>query len=175
MEVFMFLKLSNMLEWVVERLIALMCIILLSALFLKVVWRYGVGSSIFGIEYLIQFCFVWMCLLGTGLAVRRSEHFEVDILANGMTPKWRRIHKKLITALIIFGGGFIVWLSYPFAMEGFFETEPSTDYPMFYLFFSMVIGGLITLWMGIDLLVYHHESASDDFLTEGLTEEAHDE
>jgi len=142
----------NRVEKILGWTVGILCMILLSALFIQVVNRYLFGISWAFIQFLVPFCFLWMCMIGTALAVRRNEHFEVDLLANYLGPKARFVQAALMSILVFFGGGVIVWTSLGFVDLGFLKRDPSTGIKMVYIYSSLLVGGALICLLSLEKL-----------------------
>lgn len=51
-------------------------------------------------EEICRFTLNWLVMLGSALAVRNSDHFDIDILSN-LTPRGREIQFWVVNSLII--------------------------------------------------------------------------
>lgn len=142
----------NGIEIVLEKVIGVLCLVLIVCLFMEVVNRYVFGTSMRAIYYIIPFCFLWMCMLGSALAVRRHLHFEVDLLANFFKGKTRAIHSVLMLLSVLLGGAIIAWSSIDFAELGLSEKSPVTGASMIYIYASLLIGGLLISLMALEKL-----------------------
>lgn len=129
-----------------------MCLVLLGCLFMEVLNRYVFFTSWRPIQYIIPFCFVWMCMIGSALAVRRGQHFEVDLLSKLFTGRARRIHRAIIVLSVIAGGVLILWSSLSFVELGLLKRNAATGYRMVYIYLSLLIGGGLIALMGLEQL-----------------------
>lgn len=150
-------NLSNQLEKALEFVVGILCLILISILGVEVLNRYFFGISWPWAQYLIPFCFLWMCMIGSAIAVRRRQHFEVDLLANLLRGRPRRLHRFLMAGSNLIGGVMIAWASVGFVALGLQKSSPATGTPMIYIYVSILIGGLLIMFFAFDRLL-----AADD-------------
>ena len=82
---------------------------------LQIVSRYtGIIPRYIWTEEAARFCFVWMIMIGSVIAVRQGTHFEVDLLPNPKTQRtrgWMQLIVHLLMgamalAFFIYGIGF---------------------------------------------------------------------
>ena len=78
-------------EAVLNFLVAILCLLLLAVLFLQVLNRYVFSVSWPAIQFIIPFCFVWLTMLGSAVAVRKKLHFEIDFFSTKLGARSRRV------------------------------------------------------------------------------------
>lgn len=84
--------LSAVLRGLMVALLAAMSVLV----FLNVVLRYGINSSIVATEELSRYLFVWLTFLGAISAFARNRHVQVSMVLDALPPRGR-------LALTIFG------------------------------------------------------------------------
>ena len=77
--------------------------------FVAVLSRYSFGYPIPWSEELTRYLFMWMCMVGTSVGIRRGAHIGIDILTNRLPEKFKK-PVGLIGMLIAVG--FCVILAY---------------------------------------------------------------
>ncbi len=78
------------LEWVVATLLALLVVVVFS----QVLLRYLTYQPLAWTEEVARYLFIWMYLLGAGVASRRGQHFAVETLQ-------QRLHGRARSALVL--------------------------------------------------------------------------
>lgn len=157
----MFFKLTDQLEWVLEKATGLMCVILILSLFVEVMNRYVFFASWPEIQYIIPFCFLWMCMFGSAIAVRRRQHFEVDLLQGVLRGRARDAHRILMGLFVVAAGLVIAWSSISFVELGLMKKNPATGVRMIYIYASVLVGGVLIALMAIEQLVNPGNGAHD--------------
>ncbi|WP_140400850.1 TRAP transporter small permease [Anaerotruncus colihominis] len=75
----------------IEKLLAMICAFLLSSSFLIILWqviaRYVLKTGGPWMEEYARWAAIWMSFLGSAIAVRRSQHMQIDILQQYL-KKW---------------------------------------------------------------------------------------
>ena len=130
-----------MLEAALALLIAAIAILLMA----EVVFRYFLNHSLFWVEELSRFLFLWLIVLGIGMAFRRSMHFAMRTLVDSLEKRWRRVAGLMVclaifltALLLIFAGGELAW----FAKE---QTSSGMEVSRFWFYLAIPLGGLVTL------------------------------
>jgi TRAP-type C4-dicarboxylate transport system permease small subunit len=149
----MFREMIDKLEWGLEKVTGLLCIVLLLCLFVEVLNRYIFFTSWPEIQYIIPFCFLWMCMFGAAIAVRRGQHFEVDFLRKVFHGNAREAHRILMLLAVIASGLVIVWSSVSFVELGMLKKNPATGIRMIYIYASILVGGGLIALMAFERLI----------------------
>lgn len=139
-------------EWLLERLAGALCLVLLLCLFVEVLTRYVFFISMPEIQFMVPFCFLWMIMLASAVAVRRGQHFEVDLLDKLFHGRARQVHRALMQAMIVLGSVIIVWSSFSFLGLGLMKKNPATGIPMIWIYASITGGGILMAFMALDRL-----------------------
>jgi len=69
-------------------------------LFAGVVWRYFLVAPLAWTDEIARLVFVWLTFVGAALGVKRGLHASVAILANHMSPGWRRLSAIFVVGVI---------------------------------------------------------------------------
>ena len=144
---------ANRVERFLEIAAGGLCLILISVLSIEVINRYFLGISWPWVQYIIPFCFLWMIMFGTAIAVRRNQHFEVDFVANLLTGVPKRIHYMVMLFSVFGGGALITWASVGFVQLGMLKSSPATGTPMIYIYASLLVGGALIMLFALERLV----------------------
>ena len=96
-------------------------------------------------EELSRFCFIWIILVGAMIALRKNEHFAVDLLPPPNTNKGKAISLMFVD-LMAFGMAviFVVW-GWPLIKFGLLQTSEMADLPMVFIYVAWPITGIT--WM----------------------------
>lgn len=93
-------------------------------------------------EEAARFCFVWIIMIGSMIAVRDRAHFEVDLLPHPKTPR-----QKGIAGLIVHGGMMLMalvfaWYGYDFAKFGAIQNSEMSGINMLSIYISFPLAGV---------------------------------
>ena len=148
-------RISGITETILEKFIGILCLVLLTCLFVEVMNRYVFGISWPEIQFIIPFCFLWMCMIGSAVAVRKHQHFEVDLLVKLFKGNALKVHTFLMRLSVFAGGAIIAWSSIAFLELGLLKKSPATGIPMIYIYASILVGGLLISLMALDRMAQH--------------------
>ena len=93
-------------------------------------------------EEVARFCFVWIIMIGSMIAVRERAHFDVDLLPHPKTPR-----QKGIAGLIVDGGMMLMALvfaryGYDFARFGAIQTSEMSGINMLSIYIAFPLAGV---------------------------------
>ena len=96
-------------------------------------------------EELSRFCFIWIILVGAMIALRKNEHFAVDLLPRPKTHKGKAISLFFVD-LMAFGMAviFVVW-GWLLIKFGLLQTSEMAELPMVFIYVAWPITGIT--WM----------------------------
>ena len=146
-------RFSDYLEKALRLAMGVLCIVLLLCLFVEVLNRYIFFVSWPIIQFIVPFCFLWMCMFGAAIAVRRGQHFEVDLVAKLLPGRAHQIHRALMLLLVMLGAGIVIWSSIPFLEMGLLRRNSATGISMIYIYPSLMVGGVLMVLLGIEQLI----------------------
>lgn len=110
---------------------------------LQIISRYiGIIPRYIWTEEMARFCFIWVILVGSMIAVRDGTHFAVDLFPKAKTIRGKAIGDMfvdfwiLITAII-----FIVW-GWPLVKFGLLQTSEMAELPMVLIYMAWPVAGI---------------------------------
>jgi TRAP-type C4-dicarboxylate transport system permease small subunit len=110
---------------------------------LQIISRYiGIIPRYIWTEEMARFCFIWVILVGSMIAVRDGTHFTVDLFPKAKTVRGEAIGKMfadfwiLVTALI-----FIIW-GWPLVKFGLLQTSEMAELPMVFIYSAWPVAGI---------------------------------
>jgi len=104
-------------------------------------------------EEVARFCFVWIIMIGSMIAVRDRTHFEVDLLPHPKTPR-----QKGIAGLIVHGGMMLMalvfaWYGYDFAKFGAIQNSEMSGINMLSIYISFPVAGVTWILFLTEMIV----------------------
>lgn len=143
-------------ESLLKALTFLACCFLVYVVFacvMQVFSRYVLNSSFAWTEETARFAFAIMGMLGAPVALRKGMHVNVDLLESRLPEKLLRVQKialdllLLVAAVILLRYGFLLFMGIGKT------TSPAMKIPMRYVYASVPISGLFSIWvLAVDLL-----------------------
>ena len=113
---------------------------------LQILSRYtGVIPRFIWTEEVARFCFVWIIMIGSMVAVRDGAHFDVDLLPHPKTPR-----QKGIAGLIVHVGMMLMALAFAyygclFAKSGYIQHSEMAGINMLSIYIAFPLAGVS--WM----------------------------
>ena len=110
---------------------------------LQIISRYtGLIPKYIWTEEVARFCFVWMIMVGSIVAVKEEAHFEVDLVPLPDEPRKRArsrlvVHVAMLLMAIVFS-----WYGYEFARFGSEQHSEMTGINMAAIYVSFPVAGL---------------------------------
>jgi TRAP-type C4-dicarboxylate transport system permease small subunit len=93
-------------------------------------------------EEAARFCFVWIIMIGSVIAVREGTHFSVDLLPHARTRRWKAISNLLVHIVMILMALVFAWYGYGFAKFGFVQTSEMSGINMLSIYISFPLAGV---------------------------------
>ena len=122
-------------------LTALMAILIVPVA-MQILSRYtGIIPRFIWTEEIARFCFIWVILIGSIIAVRDGTHFDVDVLPHSASPLVELTMKLVVYGVMLaVAATFIVW-GYDFAILGSRQRSEIASLPMITIYIAWPIAG----------------------------------
>ena len=126
-----------------QRVLTLLMGLMIVPVFLQVLSRFlGIIPRYIWTEEVARFCFVWIIMVGSMIAVRDGSHFDVDVI-----PKPKRFRNRGIFQLIrhiamLALAGIFLWYGIDFAKFGFAQNSEMSGINMLSIYISFPLAGL---------------------------------
>ena len=117
--------------------------LLLIPVTLQIIARYiGIIPRYIWTEEMARFCFIWIILIGSMIAVRDSTHFKVDLLPQAKTNKGKALARMFVDFWILMAAlVFIIW-GWPLVKFGLLQTSEMAELPMVYIYSAWPLAGI---------------------------------
>ena len=104
-------------------------------------------------EEMARFCFIWIILIGSMIAVRDGTHFSVDLLPQPKTNRGQALANILVDFFIFLVAMiFIIW-GWPLVKFGLLQESEMAELPMVLIYSAWPIAGLTwVLFLGERLI-----------------------
>lgn len=93
-------------------------------------------------EEVARFCFVWIIMIGSIIAVREGTHFDVDLLPHPKTKRQRGIARLVTHVAMSVMALVFAWYGFVFAKFGFIQTSEMSGINMLSIYISFPIAGV---------------------------------
>lgn len=96
-------------------------------------------------EEIARFCFIWIIMIGSMIAVRDGAHFDVDLLPQARTDRHKGIYALIVH--VAMGALALFFLRYgiAFAKSGFVQNSEMSGINMLWIYISFPIAGFTWL------------------------------
>ncbi len=123
-------------------LLTVLMAILIVPVAMQILSRYtGIIPRFIWTEEIARFCFIWVILIGSIIAVRDATHFDVDILPHSASPLVELAMKLIVYGVMLaVAATFIVW-GYDFAILGSRQRSEIASLPMISIYIAWPIAG----------------------------------
>jgi len=110
---------------------------------MQVLSRYtGVIPRYIWTEEAARFCFVWIIMIGSMIAVRDRAHFDVDVLPHPKTPRQQGIAGLIVHGAMLVMAAVFVRYGYEFAKFGAIQTSEMSGINMLSIYIAFPLAGV---------------------------------
>lgn len=133
-----------------KALITLLMALLIIPVTLQILSRFTeLLSHYIWTEEAARFCFIWIVMIGSMIAVRDDAHFDIELLPKPATSRGRAVSRVIRHGLILLVALTFVWFGYDFALFGFNQESELTGINMAWIHVAWPLAGLVyTLFLG---------------------------
>lgn len=92
-------------------------------------------------EEAARFCFIWIIMLGSMIAVRDDSHFDLEVMPKPKTTSGRALARMVRHGLMLLVALTFVWFGYAFALFGFNQESELTGLNMLWIHAAWPLAG----------------------------------
>jgi len=93
-------------------------------------------------EEVARFCFIWIIMIGSMIAVRDATHFDVDVLPKPRTARGRAIARLVVDGFMLVMALVFVRYGYDFAVFGWEQNSELTGINMISIHLAFPLAGV---------------------------------
>jgi TRAP-type transport system small permease protein len=93
-------------------------------------------------EEVARFCFIWIIMIGSMIAVRDGSHFDLDVLPKPRTPRGRAVSRIFVHLAMLLMALTFVAFGYRFALFGLDQESELTGLNMIFIHAAWPLAGL---------------------------------
>lgn len=142
---------ANLEEIISVVLVSAVCIIVT----LEVFYRLALNAPLSWTEEASTILFVWITMVGASLALKRGEHFSVELLHNMLPPAARRGARVLVALLLILFSVLLIQQGWGMARRNLHVLTPAMELPRAIPYSAVFGGGVLMLLRSTELLIRH--------------------
>lgn len=137
--------LSDKLNKVVEKIVALLLAIMSIVVFLQVVFRYIFHASLPWSEELARYILVWLTFLGASIGVKRNAHIGVEVVVKFLPPLLRKATNVITQILSL--SFFMVLIVYGMKVVSItmMQLSPAMKINMGYIYLAIIVGAIFMM------------------------------
>ena len=124
-------------------LLASLMLLMVVPVLLQILSRYlGVIPRYIWTEEVARFCFVWIVMIGSMIAVREESHFKVDLLPQPDTDRQAGISSLVVHLAMMLVAVVFALYGYEFAQFGYRQTSEMSGINMVSIYVSFPLAGI---------------------------------
>ena len=93
-------------------------------------------------EEAARFCFIWIIMLGSMIAVRDDSHFDLEVMPRPKTLRGQALARMVRHGLMLLVALTFVWFGYAFALFGFNQESELTGLNMLWIHAAWPLAGI---------------------------------
>ncbi|MDG2360618.1 MAG: TRAP transporter small permease [Planctomycetaceae bacterium] len=129
--------------WTLKVLLTLLMALMIVPVLLQILSRYtGIIPRYIWTEEVARFCFVWIIMIGSMIAVRDESHFKVDLLPPAETDRQQGIGNLIVHLAMMLMAFVFVWYGTEFARFGLMQTSEMSGINMLSIYVSFPLAGV---------------------------------
>jgi TRAP-type C4-dicarboxylate transport system permease small subunit len=118
----------------------------------KVVCRYVLTSPLAWTEELATMLFAWLVFLGASLALKKNEHFAIDVVVNLLPARMRQHSSAVRHAAVVIFCLLLIGYGINLAVLSWYVLTPMLEISRGWFYLSVPFGGLLMLVRTIEMI-----------------------
>jgi TRAP-type C4-dicarboxylate transport system permease small subunit len=107
------------------------------------------GIDFFWVEEIGEFALAWMTMLGGALGIAHGTHFKLQVVTHRFPPRLQFLVARLCGLLIVVFGLVAAIFGFKVALLNSQSVSPGLSINLFWLYFSVVAGGVLIVIFGL--------------------------
>ena len=131
---------------ILKLLLTALMALMIAPVFLQILSRHtGIIPRFIWTEEAARFCFVWIIMIGSMIAVRDGAHFDVDLLPHPRSPGWQCVLRLIVHVGMSLMALIFIRYGIEFAKSGFIQNSEMSCINMLCIYISFPLAGVT--WM----------------------------
>ena len=93
-------------------------------------------------EEMARFCFIWIVLIGSIIAVREGTHFTVDLLPPAKTKRWEALRNLFVDFIILLVALVFLFWGHSFVASSLQQRSEMAEMPMVFIYIAWPLAGV---------------------------------
>ena len=145
-----FSKLLDKLNLLIEYIVCLLLAVMVVTVFLQVIFRFVIHSSLPWSEELARYILVWLSFLGASIGVRRKAHIGVAAITNLLKGVWRRGVSILVPLFATVFFLFLTIYGYRILKVVFYQLSPAMEISMAIPYSAVCVSSVLMVLYSVD-------------------------
>ncbi|MDR1932731.1 MAG: TRAP transporter small permease [Spirochaetales bacterium] len=142
-------------DWIIEIWVRIIGIVMLTCILLQIFTRAFFKLPFPWTDELARFAFIWFCLMGSVMTMRRNLHLGIDYFESKMSPRVKRYNRIGIQSLIIVFGLFIGIFGIQLLGIVKVQTSVVMRMPMTWVYVALPTAGFLYALLGVNGLALY--------------------
>ncbi len=156
---------SNVLDQISIYAVVAIMAAMTAIVFVQVIYRFVLNNALSWPEEISRYMMIWVCFLGSAIAVKRGEHIGVTFIRERIPAKAQVAVSLLVNICVLLFLGCTTYYGIQLAKNVAMQRAPASRISMLWAYSSIPVGCLI---MFIHTLVNFFEKPSDSGIVSGL-------
>ncbi|MFT4555577.1 MAG: TRAP transporter small permease [Planctomycetales bacterium] len=123
--------------------LTLLMALMIVPVLLQILSRYsGIIPRYIWTEEVARFCFVWIIMIGSMIAVRDESHFKADLFPQPESAQQKAVGELIVHVAMMLMAIVFVWYGYDFARFGFMQNSEMSSINMLSIYIAFPLAGL---------------------------------
>jgi TRAP-type C4-dicarboxylate transport system permease small subunit len=128
---------------ILKVLLTTLLMLMIVPVLLQILSRYtGIIPRYIWTEEVARFCFVWIVMIGSMIAVRDESHFKVDLLPPPETDRQKGIGDLIVHVAMMLMALVFAWYGYEFSKFGYIQHSEMSGINMLSIYISFPLAGV---------------------------------
>lgn len=136
-------KLSDMTNAISKFVLGLIVLLMVSIIVLQVFMRYVLHSGFNWPEEVTTFLMAWMTFLGAAVAVKQSEHINLELFVKLLPPPVQRMVNMIAKTVCFLFFAFLIYFGYQFAVGSWSYKAMTLNLSLFWPRVSVFVCALL--------------------------------
>lgn len=129
--------------WMLKVVLALLMLLMIVPVLWQILSRYSeVFPRYIWTEEVARFCFIWIVMIGSMIAVRDDSHFKVDLLPQPETNRQKGIVNLIVHCAMMLLALVFAWYGVDFAKVGFMQKSEMSGINMLSIYIAFPLAGV---------------------------------
>ncbi|MCH7726432.1 MAG: TRAP transporter small permease [Planctomycetes bacterium] len=128
---------------ILKVLLTLLMLLRIVPVLWQILSRYsGIFPRYIWTEEVARFCFIWIIMIGSMIAVRDGSHFKVDLLPQPETDRQKGITNLIVHIAMMLMALVFAWYGADFAKFGFVQNSEMSGINMLSIYIAFPLAGV---------------------------------